>query len=89
MGALNIVENTLNMKTAAVTKMIPNPSSKSGKKCVIDKAETIIALEKQQKLIKAFQSWVWSDKNRKERLEIIFLKINLVVSAEDHLTALF
>lgn len=72
MGALNILENTLNMKTAAVTKMIPNPSSKSGKKCVIDKAETIIALEKQQKLIKAFQSWVWSDKNRKERLEIIF-----------------
>lgn len=62
MGALNILENTLNMKTAAVTKMIPNPSSKSGKKCVIDKAETIIALEKQQKLIKAFQSWVWSDK---------------------------
>ena len=72
MGALNILKNTLNMKTAAVTKMIPNPSSKSGKKCVIDKAETIIALEKQQKLIKTFQSWVWSDKNRKERLEIIF-----------------
>lgn len=72
MGAINILENTLNMKAAAVTKLISDPSSKSGQKRVIDKAETIMVLEKQQKLIKAFQSWVWSDKNRKERLKTIF-----------------
>ena len=42
------------------------------KKRIINKAETVAVIEKQQKLIRAFQKWVWTDDTRKERLEIIF-----------------
>ena len=72
MEALHILEKTLNMKTVAVTDEISCPANNSGKKRVINKAETVAAIEKQQKLIKEFQKWVWEDDARKERLEIIF-----------------
>ena len=70
--ALYILEKTLNMKTVAVTEEINCPTNVSGKKRVINKADTVAAIEKQQKLIAAFQKWVWTDDARKERLEIIF-----------------
>ena len=70
--ALHILEKTLNMKTVSVTDEVSCPANASGKKRVINKAETVAAIEKQQKLIKAFQKWVWTDDARKERLEIIF-----------------
>lgn len=70
--ALHILEKTLNMKTVAVTQEISCQTNASGKKRVINKEETIAAIEKQQKLIKAFQKWVWTDDARKERLERIF-----------------
>lgn len=70
--ALHILEKTLNMKTVAVTEEINSPTNVSGKKRVINKADTVAAIEKQQKLIAAFQKWVWTDDARKERLEIIF-----------------
>lgn len=70
--ALHILEKTLNMKTVAVTEEVSCSSNASGKKRVINKAETVAAIEKQQKLIKAFQKWVWTDDARKERLESIF-----------------
>lgn len=70
--ALYILEKTLNMKTVSVTDEISCPASASGKKRVINKSETVTAIEKQQKLIKAFQKWVWTDDTRKERLETIF-----------------
>lgn len=70
--ALHILEKTLNMKTVAVTEEINCPTNVSGKKRVINKADTVEAIEKQQKLIAAFQKWVWTDDARKERLEIIF-----------------
>lgn len=70
--ALHILEKTLNMKTVSVTEEVSCPANASGKKRVINKAETVAAIEKQQKLIKAFQKWVWTDDARKERLEIIF-----------------
>ena len=72
MEALHILEKTLNMKIVSVTKEVNCTTNKSGKKRVIDENETIEALEKQKKLIKEFQRWVWTDPNRKERLEIIF-----------------
>lgn len=71
-GALNILENTLNMKTVNVTDEKKSLVNKSGVKRVINRKETIAALEKQKELIKAFQDWVWTDPARKERLEIIF-----------------
>ncbi len=70
--ALHILEKTLNMKTVSVTDEISNPANASVKKRVINKTETVAAIEKQQKLIKAFQNWVWTDDKRKERLETIF-----------------
>ncbi|MBR2043658.1 MAG: DEAD/DEAH box helicase family protein [Clostridia bacterium] len=70
--ALYILEKTLNMKTVAVTDEVSCLTNASGKKRVINEAETVMALEKQQKLIKTFQQWVWQDKGRRERLESIF-----------------
>ncbi len=70
--ALHILEKTLNMKTVSVTEKVSCPANASGKKRIINKTETVAAIEKQQKLIKAFQKWVWTDDARKERLEIIF-----------------
>lgn len=70
--ALYILERTLNMKTVCVTEEVVCNTNKSGKKRVINQSETVLALEKQQKLIEKFQKWVWSDEKRKERLEIIF-----------------
>lgn len=72
MPALYILERTLNMKTVAVKDEVICHTNASGKKRVINKLETVLALEKQQKMIKAFQKWVWSDEKRKERLEMIF-----------------
>lgn len=70
--ALSILENTLNMKSVKVTDEKKSLVNKSGVKRVINRKETIAALEKQKELIKAFQDWVWTDPTRKERLEIIF-----------------
>lgn len=72
MPALYILERTLNMKTVAITDEVICHTNASGKKRVINKSETVLALEKQQKMIKAFQRWVWKDEKRKKRLEIIF-----------------
>ena len=70
--ALYILERTLNMKSVAVTDEVQCLANASGKKRVVNKEETILAIEKQQKMIEEFQKWVWKDKERKERLEIIF-----------------
>lgn len=70
--ALHILEKTLNMKTIAVRDEVKNPAGSSGKVRVINRTETVAALEKQKKLIKAFRDWVWTDERRKERLKNIF-----------------
>lgn len=71
-NALHILERTLNMKSVAVTDEVVCNTNSSGKKRVINQSETILAIEKQNKMIKAFQKWVWEDESRKERLEVIF-----------------
>ena len=70
--ALHILEKTLNMKTAAVLDEVDCPTNASGRKRVLNKAETTAALEKQQLLIREFQEWIWKDPARRERLETIF-----------------
>lgn len=72
MNALHIIEKTLNMKTLAITDEVTAASTASGKRRTVNKTETVSALEKQQKIIEEFKSWVWKDEKRKERLEIIF-----------------
>ena len=58
MDALDILERTLNMRTVAVYDEIRSFMNRSGKKKVINQPETVLALEKQQKLISTFQKWV-------------------------------
>lgn len=70
--ALYILERTLNMKSVVVTDEVVCHTNKSGKKRVVNQSETVLAIEKQQKMIADFQKWVWRDPERKERLEIIF-----------------
>lgn len=84
-NALHILERTLNMKSVAVTDEVVCNTNSSGKKRVINQSETILAIEKQNKMITAFQKWIWEDEGRKERLETIFETIS-VVSAEEFLT---
>ncbi len=72
LNALYILEKTLNMKSAAVTDEVVCNTNASGKKRVINQSETVPAIEKQDKPIKAFQKWVREDERRKERLETIF-----------------
>ncbi len=64
-NALHIIEKTLNLRQIKVTDEI-------NKKRIINNAETALALEKQKRLIKEFQDWIWKDKSRKERLEAIY-----------------
>ena len=72
LGALYILEKTLNMKTVCVRDEVPCATNNSGVKRVINQAETVAALDKQKKMIKEFQKWVWTDEKRKKRLETIF-----------------
>lgn len=60
------------MKSVAVTDEVVCKTNSSGKKRVINRSETILAIEKQNKMIKMFQKWIWEDERRKERLEMIF-----------------
>lgn len=71
-NALHILEKTLNMKSVAVTDEVRCPTNASGKKRVVNKEETVLAIEKQKKMIAEFQKWIWKDEKRKERLETIF-----------------
>lgn len=72
MQALYILERTLNMKSVAVKDEVSCTTNASGKKRVVNEAETVSALEKQAKMIKEFQRWVWQDETRKSKLEEIF-----------------
>ncbi|MBR4864880.1 MAG: DEAD/DEAH box helicase family protein [Oscillospiraceae bacterium] len=72
MPALQILERTLNMKSVTVMTEVRSYTNKSGKKRVVDQAETVAALEKQQKMIAEFKKWVWKDPKRRAELEQIF-----------------
>ena len=72
MDALAILERTLNMKTVAVYDEVLDPNDPRKTKHVFNKAETLLALEKQKKQKELFESWVWTDPERRKRLEDIF-----------------
>lgn len=71
-GMLHILENTLNMKTIAIHDTVPSKTSKKGETRVINETETTRALEKQEKLISEFRSWIFKDEKRKEELYKIY-----------------
>ena len=64
-NAMNLIEKTLNLRQIRVTDEV------DGKR-VVNNTETALALEKQKKLIKEFQDWIWKDEKRKARLEAIY-----------------
>ncbi len=66
--ALDIVEDTLNGRPIRVTDEVDCPDNKSGKKRVLNAEETLIAVERQQRICGAFDAWVWSDSKREKRL---------------------
>ncbi len=71
MEALYILENTLNLRTIAIKNVEYSTAKPNGVK-VINKEETLLALEKQQLMIREFQNWVWKSRKRKERLLQIY-----------------
>lgn len=72
MEMLTLLEHTLNQKTVAVYDSVASNKTKSGKVMVLNEDETVLALEKQSKLIELFQKWVWKDEKRRDRLQEIY-----------------
>ena len=72
LNALQILEMTLNMKTAAVYDEVESYTTKSGISRQLNEEETILAVEKQQLMIDMFREWVWTDPERSRRLMDIF-----------------
>lgn len=66
-NALEIIEKTLNLKEIAVYET----NISTGKK-TINQADTLAALDKQKKIVKEFNSWLWADSVRSARLKNIF-----------------
>ena len=73
MDALEILEKTLNMRNIAVYDEDRSYFRLTNKvKRVLNRQETMLAIDKQRKMISEFQRWVWEDEERRERLESIF-----------------
>ncbi|MCD8307070.1 MAG: DEAD/DEAH box helicase family protein [Clostridia bacterium] len=74
MSALEILERTLNMRSVSVydeeLQMDPEPRMVH----VLNKEDTLAALEKQRSLIEGFQQWVWSNAARRRKLEEIYTR---------------
>ncbi len=62
MEMLNLLENTLNMKTLSVFDTVD-------KKRILNQQETVKVLEKQEQMINEFRKWVWLDESRRNRLK--------------------
>lgn len=70
--AMDIFQRTLNMQSVAVMDVVKSDFTKSGKQSILNKEETVLALEKQALLIKDFKEWIWKSEKRKKRLEEIY-----------------
>ncbi len=71
MDMLRLLENILNMKTISIYDTIDTGTTKCS---VLNQSETIKAIEKQEQMIKEFQSWVWAHKGRKKRLRAAYCR---------------
>ncbi len=72
MDALEIYERTLNGAPIKVTDEVPDPKDRWKTRRVINQSETLLAIEKQKLLAQTFQDWIWTDTQRKQRLQMIF-----------------
>lgn len=69
---LHIIERTLNMKAVAIYDDVPVAGDPDKTKKVINKAETLLAMEKQELITHEFTDWLWKSETRKKRLESIY-----------------
>lgn len=76
MDALTILERTLNQRTVAVFdeeySNEKTPSGKPKKIRVLNEQETVLALDRQERILNEFEKWIWTDPKRKERLQAIY-----------------
>jgi N12 class adenine-specific DNA methylase len=68
-NAYKIIEETLNLKDVRVFDTVYEDGVE---KRVLNKKETAIAQQKQEAIKEAFQSWIWKDPSRRERLTRIY-----------------
>ena len=67
-GALYLLEKTLNMKTPVVYDTQVCLTNKSGQRKVVNQSETTLAIEKQRELARLFRDWVWKNEDRRKTL---------------------
>lgn len=65
-NAYKIIEQTLNLRDVRIFDYIEDADGK--RKPVLNKKETALAQAKQEAIKQAFQDWIWSDPERRDRL---------------------
>ncbi len=65
-NAYNLIEDALNLKETKISDRIDNPDG--SKTSVINKKETLLAVQKQELLKEEFKSWIFDDQERRNRL---------------------
>ena len=68
-NAYKIIEETLNLRDVRIFDTVEEDGVE---KRVLNKKETAIAQQKQEAIKEAFQSWIWKDPRRRERLTRIY-----------------
>lgn len=68
-NACKIIEETLNLRDVRIFDTVEEDGVE---KRVLNKKETAIAQQKQEVIKEAFQSWIWKDPQRRERLTRIY-----------------
>ncbi|MBE6061919.1 MAG: helicase, partial [Clostridium sulfidigenes] len=68
-NAYKIIEDTLNLRDVRIFDTVYEDGNE---KRVLNKKETAIAQQKQEAIKEAFQSWIWKDPQRRERLTRIY-----------------
>lgn len=77
-SAYRILEDALNLRTPRITDIQLVDGTE---KRVVNKRETFLACQKQEALKRQFQNWIWSDRERRERLcEIYNQRFNNLVT---------
>ena len=69
-NALHIIERTLNMRPISITDEITDHTGK--KKRILNKEETLLAIDRQGKILNAFNNWIFADDFRRRKLVNIF-----------------
>ena len=65
-NAYKLIEQTLNLREVKIFDYIEDADGK--RKPVLNKKETALAQAKQEAIKQAFQDWIWSDPERRDRL---------------------